>query len=109
MTLQGATMIKAIIAALFLSLAMMTFAQAASPEQITQYRAAAEEGEAWGQYNLGVMYAKGEGVPEDNVMAYMWWNLAAAQANEVAKTNKGVIQERKTKVTVKYEFDIVID
>jgi uncharacterized protein len=28
------------------------------------------------QYNLGLMYANGYGVPEDNVLAYMWWSIA---------------------------------
>ena len=27
------------------------------------------------------MYAKGEGVPQDNVEAYKWWNLAATYAD----------------------------
>ena len=37
------------------------------------------DGEA--QYNLGVMYANGEGVPEDDVEAYLWANLAATYAD----------------------------
>ena len=43
------------------------------------------------------MYAKGEGVAQDDVMGYMWCNLAAAQGNEEAKTNKGIISERMTR------------
>ena len=39
----------------------------------------AEAGDANAQYNLGVMYAKGEGVPEDYVRAYACYNIAAAQ------------------------------
>ena len=27
----------------------------------------------------------------------MWWNLAAAQGNELAKENKGIISERMTR------------
>jgi TPR repeat protein len=34
------------------------------------------------------MYANGEGVPEDNVLAYTWWNLAVAQGDEDAQENK---------------------
>ena len=48
-------------------------------EAVKWYRKAAEQGVATAQYNLGVMYAKGEGVPEDYVLAYAWWNLAAAK------------------------------
>ena len=29
------------------------------------------------QYNLGLMYANGHGVPEDNVSPYMWWSIAS--------------------------------
>ena len=35
------------------------------------------------QHNLGVMYDKGEGVPEDYVKAYAWFNLAAAQGDKM--------------------------
>ena len=42
------------------------------------YRLAAEQGNAWGQGNLGEAYAKGEGVPQDYIKAYAWLNLAAA-------------------------------
>ena len=31
-----------------------------------------------GQYALGFMYDYGEGLPDDYVLAYAWYNLAAA-------------------------------
>jgi hypothetical protein len=37
------------------------------------YKLAAEEGHANAQSNLGVMYAKGQGVTQDNVNAHMGW------------------------------------
>ena len=37
------------------------------------YKLAAEEGHANAQLNLGVMYAKGQGVTQDNVNAHMGW------------------------------------
>ena len=46
---------------------------------------AAEQGHADAQYNLGVMYAYGDGVPEDNIQAYAWISLASAQGMENAK------------------------
>ena len=61
------------------------------------YRLAAEQGDATAQSNLGLMYARGEGVPEDNVLAYMWLNLAAAQGGEGAKTAKDILVERMTR------------
>ena len=48
-------------------------------EAVKWYRKAAEQGDAEAQYNLGVMYDKGEGVPKNNVEAYKWFNLAAAR------------------------------
>ena len=39
----------------------------------------AEKGDASAQYNLGVKYANGEGVPQDYVQAHKWINLAASQ------------------------------
>lgn len=31
------------------------------------------------------MYHRGDGVPQDYVLAHMWWNLAAAQGVEDAR------------------------
>jgi len=42
-------------------------------------RAAAEQGGAEAQYNLGLMYLEGLGVKQDNVEAYAWIRTAAAQ------------------------------
>jgi TPR repeat protein len=39
------------------------------------------------------MYAIGEGVPEDRVLAYMWFNLSAAQGQEGAQGNKDLLEE----------------
>jgi hypothetical protein len=43
------------------------------------------------------MYANGEGVPEDYVLAYMWWNLAVAQGYEDAQGNKDRLEQRMTR------------
>ncbi|MEE9130765.1 MAG: ABC transporter substrate-binding protein, partial [Phycisphaerales bacterium] len=39
----------------------------------------AESGHARAQYNLGVMYDEGRGVPSDKQMATAWWQRAADQ------------------------------
>ena len=36
-------------------------------------------------------------MPEDIVLAYMWWNLAAAQGDEVAQENKDIIEQQMTR------------
>ena len=43
------------------------------------WRTMAEQGVAKAQYNLGLMYYKGEGVPEDDKQAVKWYRLAAEQ------------------------------
>jgi hypothetical protein len=40
-------------------------------------RRSADQGCAFGQTTLGLSYATGEGVTKDNVMAYMWSDIAA--------------------------------
>ncbi len=57
---------------------------------------AAAQGYAEAQRNLGVMYAKGEGVPQDYVQARMWVNLAAAQGNEQARKAVDLLAEKMT-------------
>lgn len=66
-------------------------------EVMKWFRKAAEQGYAMVQVKLGFMYANGEGVPEDYVEAYMWWDLAVAQGEEGAKKNKGILSARMTK------------
>ena len=46
---------------------------------VYHYRKAAEMGQPFAMFNLGMCYADGTGVPQDNVLAHMWFNLAAAQ------------------------------
>jgi uncharacterized protein len=35
----------------------------------------AEQGDVQGQYNLGAMYFKGDGVKQNFILAHMWFNL----------------------------------
>jgi TPR repeat protein len=42
-------------------------------------------GDASAQYNLGVMYDRGQGVMQNYVQPYMWFNLSAAQGNQIAE------------------------
>ena len=54
--------------------------QAQTPEN-DAVRVRAEEGDAGAQYDLGVRYGTGQGIPQDYVLAHMWFNLAAAGSN----------------------------
>ena len=60
------------------------------------FRQAAEQGFAAGQYNLGLMYAKGEGIPEDYVLAHMWLNLAGAGGYKDAIEGRDLVAELMT-------------
>ena len=59
-------------------------------------RPLADQGDASAQYNLGVFYDNGLGVPQDKVSAYMWLNLAATQGKEGAATFRDLIARRMT-------------
>jgi TPR repeat protein len=48
------------------------------------FRKAANQGYAKAQYNLGVIYAQGKGVPEDFSEALLWLRKAQAQGFEQA-------------------------
>lgn len=53
------------------------------------YGPLAEKGNAEAQYNLGVMYRAGRGVPQDYQKARKWYRLAAEQGNALAQFNLG--------------------
>ena len=52
------------------------------------YRKSAEQGNAKAQYNLGLMYGKGD-VPKDAVQAVSWYRKSAEQGNASAQSNLG--------------------
>jgi TPR repeat protein len=58
---------------------------------LKEFRPLAEKGDARAQFNLGMMYDIGRGVPRDYVQAHMWYNLAGAQGDQkAAKWRDGV-------------------
>jgi TPR repeat protein len=60
------------------------------------YALAAEQGNAHAQYNLGLMYANGQGVIQEDVYAHMWWNIAASSGEEMASGSRGIVAKRMT-------------
>ena len=48
-------------------------------------------GEASAQFNIGIMYDKGQGVAQDYAEAVRWYRKAAAQGNAGAQYNLGVM------------------
>ena len=51
----------------------------------------AKQGNASAQYNLGLMYRNGWGVPQDDKTAMTWWKLAAEQGDATAQYNLGLM------------------
>ncbi len=51
----------------------------------------AEQGDTKAQYNLAIIYAKGQGVPQDYTEAAKWVRLAAEQGDANAQYNLGVM------------------
>ncbi len=58
---------------------------------LREWRLLAEQGDALAQYNLGVLYRKGRGVPQDDVQARQWYAKAAAQGQAKAQFNLGTL------------------
>lgn len=52
-----------------------------------EFRPLAEKGHAEAQYNLGFMYANGQGVPQNHAEAAKWYRLAAQQGDAEAQGN----------------------
>jgi len=86
--------IKSLLAALVVFLSLATPASAEPFEDglaayhggdyetaLRLMRPLAEQGYAKVQYNLGVLYEKGQGVPQDYKEAMKWFRLAAEQDN----------------------------
>ena len=69
---------------------------------LREWEPLAEQGNADAQYNLGVMYEKGNGVLQDYKTAMKWYRLAAKQGYARAQSNlgymyvkgQGVIQDK---------------
>lgn len=68
--------------------------QAVSTEQIEEYTRKAEEGDVDAQYNLGIIYYHGEGVPKDYEEALSWFHKAAEQDDADAQYNLGFMYGR---------------
>lgn len=58
---------------------------------LQRLHALAGKGDARAQYNLGVMYATGQGVPKDAEQAVAWYRKAAEQGDAEAQSNLGAM------------------
>jgi TPR repeat protein len=72
---------RSALALIALSLATAVFAADAPPPELAALKSKAENGNAIAQYNLGLAYASGNGVPLDQAEAYVWLSLATEQGS----------------------------
>jgi TPR repeat protein len=63
-------------------------------DEVRWFRKAAEKGSEWGQFNLGLRYALGQGVPQDFAEAAKWLQRGAAQGHAEAAFYLGQLQEQ---------------
>jgi len=61
---------------------------------LREYRPLANQGDDHAQFNLGLMYDKGQGVPQDYAEAAKWYRKAAGQGLADAQYNLGVMYEK---------------
>ena len=72
--------------------ALLALSAAGSADDSEDYENAlrlAEQGSASAQFNLGLMYDNGEGVPQDYKAAVKWYSLAAEQGDTSAQFQLG--------------------
>jgi TPR repeat protein len=62
-------------------------------EALRQIRPLAEQGNAAAQYNLGLLYGNGQGVPKDDAQARQWYEKAAAQGRADAQVSMGILYD----------------
>jgi TPR repeat protein len=66
---------------------MVIFSNLAFAQTFDETKAKAVQGDARAQYNLALMYDKGEGVKQDLMQAKLWYDKAAAQGFAPAQYN----------------------
>jgi hypothetical protein len=72
-------------------------------EALKWYLFAANRGYGYAQNSLGILYAEGQGVPQDYVLAHMWFNLAVThirasntEARNLAVKNRDNVAAKMT-------------
>ena len=92
-----------ILAAILLLSPCKGFSETFTPEEITQWRRAAEQGNAIAQHNLGVAYSEGNGVGLNCAEGVRWFRMAAAQGDADALYSLGLMFENGAGVPEDYD------
>ena len=67
---------------------------------LREWRPLAEKGNAVAQTELGWMYQNGLSVPQDNILAHMWYNIGAANGRELGGRNRDSIADGMTRKAI---------
>jgi TPR repeat protein len=59
-----------------------------------EWKLLAKQGHAEAQYNLGLMYEKGQGIEQDYVEAHKWFNIAGVNGNETGRKNADIVEKK---------------
>ena len=80
-----------ILTAILLLSPFKGFSETLTPKRITEWSRTAAQGDAGAQFNLGLLHAKGQGVPKNYAEAFKWFHLAALQGNTQAQFYLGAM------------------
>jgi uncharacterized protein len=69
---------------------------------MSYWRPLADQGNARAQFNLGLLYGHGQGVPQDYAQAIAWYRKAADQGDAFAQENLGSMYANGRGVTQDY-------
>jgi len=70
---------------------------------LREWKPLAKQGYAPAQFNLGQMYNRGQGVPQNDKTAVKWFRLAAEQGNVYAQYNLGLMYDEGQGVPQDYK------
>ena len=89
------------------ALLSLGLAQAVLADDVSDFKKTlqvAEQGNAQAQFNLGWMYANGQGVRQDDAQAVQWFGKAAEQGIAQAQYNLGVMYANGLGVRQNYKI-----
>jgi TPR repeat protein len=69
----------------------------------------ADQGDATAQYNLGNMYANGDGVQKNKIRAYVWLSRAQALGDEKAAGNIDILKSDMSPEQIKQAQALVTE
>ena len=63
---------------------------------LREFRPLAERGQSDAQFNLGLIYSNGLGVPQDYVQAHKWFNIAGTNGDKNGTSNRDRVAQSMT-------------